>query len=361
MKDIIFFVFDPSPRIDRRITEFIENGYNVEVYGFANEINIKYCKNKLYTYNQIGYMGPKLSYLTRIRNLKLIIKIIKSKKSDNVLFYFFTLNVSIASLFCHKIKYIYEESDMLFDRFRSHFLRWITVIVNKCVIRRSTYTVFTSAGFSRFYFGPKAPDNVIIIPNKVNKNCLLLPKIPKQSMSLSHLKIGFVGNIRYETILNISQVVNDSFPNFEFHYYGNTEGLPSRLYDRLVSQKGNVVLHGLFKNPDDLPKIYSNLDFVVCAYDVTKVNPRYAEPNKLYEALYYDTPMIVSENSFLADKVLELGIGFSVNADDFDDIRNQLNNITVDIYQQYVANIKIIPKEQVVNINKELFYKVSLI
>lgn len=68
----------------------------------------------------------------------------------------------------------------------------------------------------------------------------------------------------------------------------------------------NIFFHGAFKNPIDLPKIYSKIDFIVATYDTTTLNPQYAEPNKIYEAIFFRTPIIVSYNSYLANKVNKL-------------------------------------------------------
>ena len=125
-----------------------------------------------------------------------------------------------------------------------------------------------------------------------------------------------------------------------------------------IKNTGRIFFHGTFKNPDDLPHIYSQLDFVVATYDVSGINPRYAEPNKLYEAIFFRTPIIVSRNSFLEHKVKELGVGFSVNALDDNDIVSQINAITPDIYKDYVSKLESIEKESVVTSNEELIHKV---
>lgn len=356
---VVFFVFDPSPRIDRRIKEFVKNGYSVDVYGFANDINIKYCTSTEYVYNKIADMGPGMSYGKRFQNIKLINKIISKYDRKTTLFYFFTLNVAIAALFNKGIKYVYEESDMLFDRFKRKLQRQSCIYINKIIIKNSKLTVFTSEGFGKFYFGDKIPSNICVVPNRVSEECLSLPNVEKNNTDISRLRIGFVGNIRYKEILNISRVVTTEFPDFEFHYFGNTEGLPKESKEELARQGNKVKLHGLFKNPQDLPSIYATLDVVVCTYDVKSVNPQYAEPNKLYEALFYRTPMMVSSNSFLAEKVEKMGIGFSVCADNDEDIKNKLLSLSEERYNLFIRNLYKVPRESAVSINDHLFERIN--
>lgn len=358
MKKIVFFVFDPSPRIDRRIREFIGNGYEVEVFGFANYVNIKYVTNDVYKYNLLAEMRPGMSYAKRANNIQLIMNVIKKYNKNVTIFYFFTLNVAMATLLTSGIKYIYEESDMLFDRCSKEIIKKIVIAVNKRIIKKSALTVFTSEGFGEFYYGKKVPSNICVVPNRVSVDCLKLPVVKLIPFDPNHIRIGFVGNIRYQSILNVSSVVSEKFPQYEFHYYGNTEGLSEDQKLELKSQ-ANVLCHGLFKNPADLPAIYSSIDVVVCTYDVKGVNPRYAEPNKLYEAIYYRTPMMVSSGSFLADKVERLGIGFSVDADNLADIESKLRSLSCETYNKYLDSLNAIPQKSAVSINDELFARVN--
>ena len=204
------------------------------------------------------------------------------------------------------------------------------------------------------------PNNVYIIPNKVTPECLKFPLLQHKEFNQNNIVLGFVGNIRYQTIINVSDVITESFPNISFHYYGDTTGLTQEQIEHIKNQE-RVFFHGPFKNPDDLASIYSQLDFVVCTYDTDGVNPRYAEPNKLYEAIFYNTPIIVSKGSFLAKKVERLQIGFSLDAEDKNDISEKIRCISKNSYQQYLEALESIPKEKSINKNPDFFKLLSKI
>lgn len=354
MSKIVFFIFDPSPRIDRRIREFINEGYEVEVYGLANDNNIKYCTNNIYKYNLLAEMRPGMPYMERVSHIKKILQIIDAK--GDCVFYFFTLNVAIATLFRRKLRFIYEESDMLFDRFSNCLLQKFVIAINKRIIRKSLQTVFTSEGFADYYYEDSIPANISFIPNKVSIECLKLDEVPKSVPDFKQLKFGFVGNIRYQSILNVSNFISEK-TSHQFHYYGNAESLNSE-QKRLLTIP-NVFMHGLFSNPKDLPSIYSSIDFVVCTYDINGINPRYAEPNKLYEAIFFRTPIIVSCNSFLAKKVERLGIGFSFDPNSIDDISTKISSITPDLYKKMCRNLNSISRLTAVNKNDDFFKKLD--
>lgn len=355
-KKIVFFVANLTSRPHRRIQETIEQGFDVDVYCLCKEEGIV-TPNYEVTYFIESKLSS-LSYSSRFSGLlPKILKCIKLYDKKNTIFYFFSLNTALATLFC-RLNYVYEESDMLFDRFRSSFLRMVVKKVNLFIIKSSKFTVFTSEGFAQYYYGNVRPDNIIFIPNKVNKECLSLPQIVKNVCDINHIRFGFVGKLRYKTLYNFAEVIADKYPQHEFHFFGKNGGFTDEEIKYLES-KGNVFFHGIFKNPVDLPEIYSMIDFVVATYDTTGINPRYAEPNKMYEAIFFRTPIIVSKNSFLQSKVEQLNIGFALNAMDKNEIEEGIKSINKITYQTFSESLFKINKEDVVGVSKELFVRLQ--
>ena len=360
MNNVVFFVFDPSPRIERRIEDFVDAGFNVEVYGYKYDVvNVDYCNSPKYTYNIIETIPHAVSYKRRLAGLKKIKEIVRRYNKKNTLFYFFSLNVAAVAPFLH-IKYVYEESDMLFDRFGKKVLRKAVIVFNKYVIKKSTITVMTSEGFAEFYYGKKRPQNIEFVLNKVNAKCMQLPAMEKQPFDVNHIRFGFAGNIRYKATLNLASIIARMYPQHEFHFYGNIESLPAEQVDVLKTYP-NIVFHGLFKNPDDLPAIYASMDFCVCNYDITGVNPRYAEPNKLYEAIFFNTPILVSPNTFVGKKVKTMGVGLEIDSYDDNLIKKVIDELTSDVYDVMLRNIVAVPKESLVTNNLSLINRVRIL
>lgn len=357
MNNVIFFVFDPSPRIERRIDDFVNAGFVVEVYGYKYDItNVDYCNSPNYTYNVLETIPHGISYRKRLAGLASIRKVSQNYDHEKTLFYFFSLNVAAIAPFL-KIKYVYEESDMLFDRFQNAFARKIVIAFNKYVIKRSAITVMTSKGFENFYYGKEGLSNIEIVPNKVNSRCRDLPVVNKRPFDACHIRFGFAGNIRYKATLSLARIIARHFPNHEFHFWGNTESLNSKDLD-LLNDYSNIFLHGVFKNPEDLPSIYAAIDFCVCNYDIDGINPRYAEPNKLYEALFFNTPIMVSPGTYLGKKVKALGVGFDIDSYNETTIKRTIDSITESVYSVFINNIKLIPKESLITDNTTLINRI---
>lgn len=350
IQNVVFFTDNFPPRNDKRITQFLEKGYDVVVYTFADK-----PQPKNYSIIRLGNYPNSVSYINRLyyftRDIK---REIKKFDKRTTLFYFFTLNTAIASLFFKKILFVYEESDMLFDRSRRETIRFLVRKLNLTIIKKSFVTVFTSQGFADYYYGKNVPSNIVIVPNKVDERLLSLPKVEKEKADLKHLRFAFVGNVRYVQLYNMAKVVSEKFKNYEFHFYGTTYPNMISTIEK-INGKDNIFFHGAFKNPDDLPEIYSQIDFVVATYDTTTLNPQYAEPNKIYEAIFFRTPIIVSDNSYLANKVNSLNIGFDVDAMNEEQIIGKISSINEDSYNLYVNALNSIPQTDAVSDASGLF------
>lgn len=354
-RKIVFFVPNLTPRPNRRIQEFLDAGFDCEVFCMSHSEDIVYPRY------QITYLNEKkLSNMSYPKRMLLFYRqigdVVKKYDKKKTLFYFFSFNTAFLVLL-RNLRFIYEESDMLFDRFSSPILRHLIIRLNRRIITKSMITVFTSEGFAHFYYKQRIPKNIIFVPNKVDKKCLGIPIVKKQNTDFNHLRFGFAGSLRYETLRNFAGVLIKNFPTVQFDFFGRNSDFSEEAISDL-KKTGRVFFHGTFINPDDLPRIYSQLDFIVATYDVSGINPRYAEPNKLYEAIFFRTPIIVSRESFLEHKVKELGVGFSVNALDDKDIISEVGKITPDVYKGFISKLELIERESVITSNEELIQRV---
>lgn len=355
-KKIVFILNNITiTRCLKRVSEFIDNGYEVEVYGFKKENEDGYAVPNGFTITVLGTFSQEQPYFERLkvyyRSLKPLFK--KYKKQD-VVFYYFFFNIAFAARLQCRRPFIYEESDMPYLSMGNKWVRkWLSRI-DKKIIKKSLLTVMTSEGFIDYHFGKERPDNIVIVPNRVNPGLMNLPYSMKQQHDWDRLSIAFVGGFRYLSVLNFAEVIGESFPQHEFHVFGNIISNGDGLHT-LCEKYSNIHFHGKFKNPDDLPGIYGSIDLVLAAYDVTSINAQYAEPNKMYEAIFFRVPIIVSKGTFLAIKVEALNIGYAVNGLDKDEIREFLTGLTQESYNNKIKGLNAIPREEAINENPLLF------
>ena len=98
-----------------------------------------------------------------------------------------------------------------------------------------------------------------------------------------------------------------------------------------------------------MASIYAGIDWVLSAYDADYENVRYAEPNKLYESIFFETPIIVSRGTFLAERVESLGVGLSVDASKEDEVVSLVDGWTEESSRRMVDRMRAIPKADLVD------------
>lgn len=361
MDNIVFIVQQLSqPRCIKRIaTIYNDSAIPIKVYGFDNglyENNLKNIPFPIYEVINRDKTANKIKKV--IFFVKVIRKILKENKKTSV-FYLFGFEIGVISYLLHCRNYIYEEADVSAARFKNKFIRNLLLWLDRRVINNSIFTVLTSGGFKNYIFeNRKIKKNIILMPNKLSQyfkeNDFELDK----TIGYSNIKFGFIGLIRYpNTIVRFAKIIGKFFPQHEFHFYGDVER--KEYLDDEVKSYSNVFFHGPFVNPVDLAKVYSEIDINIVCYDTGSGNVNIAEPNKLYESIYFNTPIVVSKNTYLAERVKELGVGTAINASDDDEIISYVNSLHEGYYDNVLLNIKKIDKQTLIDNPNDLVSKVK--
>lgn len=355
MKEIYFILSSLNDsHFRKRVEEFLDHGYHVKVYGFKRR----------------GQSLPPMRYtpivLGEIENrnfsarLSLFNRSIKSiaKECRGKLCFYSSLDIAIFAKKYIRAPYIYEVCDLTELTIGSPIIRAILTRINESVIRKSQKTIITSEGFADYF--SKLPQNKFyLIPNKVSAE---MPKYQdkERRLNIDKVRIGFAGVIRFESIYHFVKACADYGKNIEMHLFGiysDADEWAAKI-EQIEKDNKNIIFHGRFSNPDDLPSIYEGIDLVLCTYPPT-LGVKYAEPNKLYEAIYFRCPIIVSEKVFLGDKVNKLNIGYVIDAMDENKIRLFLESLNASDYQSKIDACKSIPQIDCVNRNDDFFKQIE--
>lgn len=332
---------------NKRINEFIANGHDVRVFGFKRHNSVKYNNNAIV----IGQFPNSLSYGKRIAiYIKALRKLFKEYSDDDCIWYYQGFDVAQFATFLNPNKiYIYEECDLVHTNIHNGIIQCLLEKIDKHIIKNAFKTILTSEGFLKFHYGDngKAPENIVIIPNKLSSEIMDMPTMPQVPFDKNRIRFAFVGGLRYNALVSIADIISRNYSNHEFHFYGFV--LPN-ISEKDLPQRANVFYHGAYKSPDDLPAIYSNVDVVISTYDTQRANVRYAEPNKLYESVFFRRPIVVSTNTFLAEKVTRMGIGYAVDAFNKIEVKNLVKEIE-NTWQEKYDKLHEIDKHEVIDSN----------
>lgn len=325
----LYFIFNSCTDAHsiKRLKDFSQQDMEVKAFGFyrTGETSPNADVSILASFsNTLSYRKRIGIYHQAIRQL------FKQYPDKDITWYYLGLDVAMIAYWTdpHR-RFIYEECDLVHTYVNNSMLCRCLEAIDKHIIRKAAKAIFTSEGFIDYHYpNGQRPQNMLLAENKLSPAILSQEKPTGKTPQSGHLRFSFIGGMRYSTLLSVGDFISKNFPQHEFHYYGYISPI---FKDSDLPHRDNVFYHGKFKSPDDLPQIYSQTDVVVATYDASNENVRYAEPNKLYEALFFDCPILVSTGTFLAKKVKRMGLGYDVNPKDEQEVIKAVKHIEQDI------------------------------
>jgi len=310
-----------QPRYHRRTAMLMEAGYNVNVYAFQRSY---YAENTYPETVEVIGLGEVESgrYFNRIpKLLQSVFRVRKHEKKHSkapAIIYAFGLDMALIGSLAmpRSTPLIYEIGDIRNPLPHNRLTQKIFAIFEKKVIARCQMLAVTSPGFISDYFSlldPGIGQKTMVIENKLAREVAakfsrpMKPQVPSKP-----LKIGYIGFFKYkDCILPLIDAVSKRKGDFELHFYG--EGPLKKDILTYTAKHGNIFYHGSFASSRDLQTIYESVNLSYVVYDNRDANVQMALPNKLYDGPYFGVPLVVAENTLLAERVRELGIGLVVD------------------------------------------------
>lgn len=342
-----------QPRCIKRVTSFLNAGYRCIVYGYDRGVYDVNCYPEGVEIHKLGTLDNG-EYLNKFKTVNNDVSFIVGRHKSHVLYYSFGFAPALMLSF-KKVKFVYELSDVWYAYPRFNKIRFLLKFVDKRIISKSALTLMTSGGFCNFF--KETGQKILLQPNRISPYFLNKNRTIKEINY--NLSFGFVGSIRYKNIFRFAEVIGKHYPNYSFNFYGGGDKDTLNKIQDLISSYTNVRYWGKFKSPEDLEQIYSNLDIVVACYDNNSINERIAEPNKLYEALFFAKPIIVSQGIYLSERVKELACGYTLDASSIDNIKAFIDNLSIDSVRCISEHESTIPLDQIIDNSNLLINRIS--
>lgn len=327
MKKIIFISSAlQQPRHQKRI-DLLNTGCDLEVYYFYRN---KYTENyKGYEKNakKIGEVKDG-EYFSRFFLLLKLYFILLFSKADTI--YCTSPDQALISIFTGK-KVFFEIADLYQIDGSNKLYKLLDYIIfpfiSGLIITSSYYYSGYLNKFDKFL-----KKKTIVVENKLLPTFYEDIEKYRGNFSIENngkIRLGLIGNLSFKKSLEKIKEFIAIHNNYELHIFGDG------LYN-IFNGLDNVVYHGRFKSPEDLPSIYSIIDVNIILYDNDNNNVKLALPNKLYESIAFLKPIVCSDNVALSDIVRKDFLGEVVVNDDIDFAVNKIINN----YDQYISHIR---------------------
>lgn len=339
-KKILFLLsHQPNPRFVKQI-KFLSASSDVSVVYYYRD----YMKDLSSEYSNCCKLNENIgsisngNYFQRIgkyfKSVQKLYKLLETNQYDSLI----VNNIDTLALFklCTMFtktttQIIIEISDLRSHTYTKSFKAKTIRALENFMFRYVDKLIVTSPKFYDMYYSKIFDGKYFILENKPLSN-MIPPKLKK--MKNEKIIIGIVGLLLqgkpYETLF---QTIKDD-DRFEVHIYG--KGTYQGLVEEYASEYENIKYFGEYNFFKDSAKIYASLDILYMPYDTTNgsLNNKIALPNKLYEAMYFQVPIITSRGTYLGELVKEYKIGETIKCCDKEELLNIINKIEIEKIQE---------------------------
>lgn len=179
--------------------------------------------------------------------------------------------------------------------------------------------VNTSDKYYDDYYSDFIPrEKLLVIPNAPEKDAFLTYR----KKEAGPFTVGFIGAVQFKEELKL--LIDAAGETGVLVRIAGSE-VGSEIRD-LCKRKG-VYYHGSYNYDQEIARLYGEIDCVFAVYDAKDKNVRLALPNKLYEAIQCELPILVAKGTYLSELVENLGVGISLEHDSRDSFKSVLQDL----------------------------------
>lgn len=244
-----------------------------------------------------------------------------------------TLMVAVDYKNKHECKLFFEVSDLresFIEKPKGFIKRCVTEVISikeKELFKFIDKLVITSPKFFDLHYCKLiSKENTVFVPNAPDLSAFSDFKHKKGGI----FTVGFIGGIRYLTQMKmLVDAASDLNIKVVFAGAGGTSGEYEEIQE-YCKEKDNVCFTGRYDYGKDIANLYGMVDCVYSVYNADNPNVRIALPNKLYEAVYCNLPIIVAKGTYLEEVVKDWGVGLSVGHTNTEELTQALQKLKYD-------------------------------
>ena len=229
------------------------------------------------------------------------------------------------------VRIIYEVADLhrlLIDKQKNPLkkaIQWYLQREDRRLEKNYQLLLLTSMKFYELYFDKfVSKDKMLYMPNVPDLSAF---SAYQKKNDHSAFTVGYIGSIRYkQQMCNLLEAAKECGIKL---LIAGFECEPIEI-EPLCRDNPDIEWVGRFDFDKQAAPLYGKCDAMYSVYDADMQNVRVALPNKLYEAVYCEIPLIVAKNTYLAQLVDEWGVGLAVDHKNKDELVEALRRLQSD-------------------------------
>lgn len=343
-----------SPSISDHLTDKIEKGLK-SGRNVAEVLVAGVSRKELPVSENRTLLGSAVSasYFSRLALYpKMFFKIRKMLKNCGAV-YSWSVDTAFVSLLAAKSlrgkKFIYGYSDVHPVATRKKgIIPKLVRFVEKTIAKNSDMVVFTSPLFRTEYFGKMLGleiEKYAVIENKIHREYadFILENYNPKPVPERDFVFGYFGVLTYMDAFSfIKQAAKSGIKTLVRGLIGR-EGREAEL----VGGVPNLEYAGKYKNPEDIPSMFSQIDVSWMIHSFApETNFQWQMTNRFYEALMMGVPVVVQKGTAHEDFVLHNDIGLSIDIYSPEESIGLLKKITAQDLKRWRQNLKNLDKSR---------------
>lgn len=220
--------------------------------------------------------------------------------------------------FANDVRIIYEVADLhpltLGERESlgsSLLSKGLISLEKRCSKSVDMLVVTSKRYFDAFYRRFYQLEQVLFIPNAPAKAPFLAYSPKDHSRDFT---VGFIGAVRFpEQLMLLVTAAHVAGANVLFA--GMSGGSGADEVRRIAEAETHVEYFGRYDYDSQIAQLYERCDVVYSVYPTSELAIRVALPNKLYESILCELPIIVSKDTYVGELVESWGVGLTVRCD----------------------------------------------
>lgn len=327
IKMIVTNRYDPDVRVHKEAKYLISRGFDVEILCWDRENEYINKLDEHIDGVKIRRFFPYSKYGSGLRQIKPYIKFIFELKN-------YLRKVEYKYLHCHDLDGVIagylvndNKAKLIFDM--HEFYEGIRGNNKKSLLIKLIVLFFQNKSNWIVYINDIQIDKI----SKKNKRKLVyLPNYPdlndyklNEKKSDEKLRISYIGSVRqYNELKNLIDACKE-IENVVVAIHGM--GVAYEKLKSISHNYNNLLLTGVFDITQS-SELYNTTDVLYAVYPMDSVQNKKSYPVKFYEAIITKTPIIVNKGSILEEFLYDNDIGFVVNGEDINEIRDLIVSIS---------------------------------
>ena len=310
---------NPDPRVEKEIFALCKKGHKVSILAWDRDgrregksykkigeylVSIKKCYVKSKYGSGINNIFPLIIF-----QFFLLFNLISKRKSYDVIHAadFDTVLPALLMKFLFKKKVIYDIYDFYVDAFSvPEILKGVLKNIDFYVIGKVDAVILVNESRVDQIKGAK-PKKIYFIHNSPEDN---FKKLLKNKERNEQLVVAYVGVLQKHRLLE--EILEVFVENNNYRFLVAGFGPLEKDFIKASENHDNIEYFGRVSYAEGL-KISASADILFATYDPRIPNHKYSSPNKLYEAMMLEKPIIVCKNTGVDALIEENEIGYVID------------------------------------------------